>query len=128
MVAFLRSQATVEFVLRALISGLLVATVPVIARRADGSQLAGLAMLFPAVTLASLFVLARGGRSGVEIAQTALSGAVAVVTVVAFLVTVAVLLRTGHTLLVSSAMGIVGWLAVAAVLLRSGILEKVSQL
>lgn len=110
------------FMLRFLAAGLLVAALPSIAAHL-GNRLAGVILLFPAVTLAGLLTLGMDRGAG-AVAQASLAAIAALPAVGAFLLVVYITARKGLTLPWVLGMGVFAWLAaatiVAAVAARPG--------
>ena len=104
-----------QFLARFAIGGLLVALAPIVGSRL-GAQYAGLALLFPIVTLTGfVFVWV---RSGPDMMRDASVGALKGVPAVAiFLAAVYVSSRLGSPPVVCLAIGVVFWLATATALI-----------
>jgi uncharacterized membrane protein (GlpM family) len=104
-----------EPLVRFVIGGTLVAILPVIARRL-GPDIAGLGLLFPAVSFAGLLFIGRA-EGLPAVASTALSAVFLLPTVVAFLLAVYFTANRGSSLSVALLCGTLSWFVVAAPLL-----------
>jgi uncharacterized membrane protein (GlpM family) len=100
-----------QFILRFLAGGALVAAVPLIATRV-GPAIAGVMVMLPVVTLLGfVFVAQTSGASAVE--GTSLSALLAVPAIVAYLVVTYVSLRVGVHVSHALIAGVAAWMCVA---------------
>lgn len=103
-----------NFLLRFVSAGLLVALLPLVAASL-GSRLAGVVLLFPAVTLAGFVVLGlEGGTSAV--AEASVGSLIALPAVLAFLLTVHLTARRQLPLPWVLSIALIAWSAAAATL------------
>lgn len=100
-----------EALLRFVLGGGLVAILPFVGDR-FGPAIAGIVLLFPAVTFAGLLFLGRAEGLAV-VAQTSASAMLGLPAVAAFLLGVHYTAAAGRNLLVTLAVGIVSWFSVA---------------
>lgn len=103
-----------EFTLRAAVGGLVVASVPIVARRLS-PEAAGILVLVPAVTLFSFYFLGiEQGPAAVERASRA--SLLAIPTILAFLIAVNFSLARVPNVLLALTLGLLAWLSTAIVL------------
>jgi uncharacterized membrane protein (GlpM family) len=100
-----------ESLVRFVLGGTLVAILPIIARR-FGPDIAGLVLLFPAVSFAGLLFIGQSQGMSV-VASTALSAIFLLPTVVAFLLTVHLAAQRNSSLAIALLAGTLSWFAVA---------------
>ena len=103
-----------DFAIRFVCGGLLIAGLPWFAAR-FGDAAAGLALLFPAVTLAGFTVLALERGMGALVDASAAT-VVAVPVIAVFLITVNLAARHGLSLAWTLGAGVTAWLAAATIL------------
>lgn len=96
-------------VARAIAGGVLIAVVQIAAERAEGTRIAGLLLLFPAVTLVGLAMLWAGGRTQDELAGIATTSVAGILAVIAFLVALAALLQRGMPFVPAAGLALVAW-------------------
>lgn len=100
-----------EFLIRFLAGGLIVAFLPILAQRL-GPEMAGIAALLPLVTLSGFYFL--GSSQGSEVvARASLASLLAVPAVAAFLLGVTLSIRSGLTFRPSLLVGLGAWGLVA---------------
>ena len=100
-----------ESLVRFVFGGALVAVLPMIARQ-FGPDIAGLALLFPAVSFAGLLLIGQSEDISV-VGSTALSAIFLLPTVVAFLLAVHIAAQNRLSLAVALLAGTLSWFAVA---------------
>ena len=101
----------VQLLIRFFLGGALVATLPIIAQR-FGAAIAGVVLLYPAVSFAGLLFLGQS-QGVIAVATASLSAVFGLPTVLAFLLTVHVAARRGLPLPVILAAGTISWFAIA---------------
>lgn len=101
-----------EAVLRFVIGGGLVALLPIVSER-FGPAVAGVFLLFPAVTFTGLLFLGRA-EGLAAVAQTSISAMIGLPAVAAFLLGVHYSSSAGRNLIATLLLGIASWLSVAA--------------
>lgn len=109
-------KTVLQFALRFVLGGTLVAIIPCVAQRWS-AQVAGVVVLFPAVTLGGLtFLWLDQGTSSAETA--AISGLYAVPAVAAYLLGLWLVLRWSGSYFLAITVGILAWLLVAILIVR----------
>jgi uncharacterized membrane protein (GlpM family) len=114
-----------DYVLRFLGAGLLVASLPWVASQFS-DRVAGVVLLFPAVTLSGFLVLGLE-RGTLAVAQASASSVLAVPTVVVFLLAVHIAARQEAALPLVLAIGVTAWLLTAIILVALGRTSRSSE-